>query len=344
MKKTALITGITGMVGSHLCDFLLENTDWKVYGVCRWRSPLDNVEHLLERVNNKDRVYFEYADLNDQVSLITVIQKIKPDYVFHLAAQSYPMTSFTAPIDTLNTNILGTCRLLESLRLTMEADSTYKPVIHVCASSEVFGKIPPEKKPDTGIHEECPFHPASPYAISKVGTDLLGRYYAEAYGMTVMTTRMFTHTGPRRGDVFHESTFAKQIAMIEKGLIPPVVKVGNLESLRTYADVRDAVNAYYMLVTVNPVPGEYYNIGGSYTCKVADTLNTLISMSTMKDQIKVETDPERIRPIDADLQVPDCRKFKEHTGWKPQISFEQTMSDLLNYWRCRVEKDTFLTR
>lgn len=217
MKK-ALITGITGMVGSHLADFLLENTDWEVYGVCRWRSPLDNVSHLLERVNNKDRIYFDYADLNDEMSLISIIKKVKPDYVFHLAAQSYPLTSFTAPIDTLNTNILGTCRLLEAIHLEMVEDEEYKPIIHVCASSEVFGKIPAEKKTKEGINEECPFHPASPYAISKVGTDLLGRYYAEAYGMTVMTTRMFTHTGPRRGDVFHEPTFAKQIAMIEAGL------------------------------------------------------------------------------------------------------------------------------
>ena len=340
----ALITGITGMVGSHLCDFLLENTDWDVYGVCRWRSPLDNVEHLLERVNHKDRVFFEYADLNDQVSLITVLQSVKPDYIFHLAAQSYPLTSFTAPVDTLNTNILGTCRLLESVRLMMEQDGAYKPVVHVCASSEVFGKIPKEKKPETGIHEECPFHPASPYAISKVGTDLLGRYYAEAYKMTVMTTRMFTHTGPRRGDVFHESTFAKQIAMIEEGLIEPEVKVGNLKSLRTSAAGRAAVRSYYMLVTMDPVPGEYYNIGGSYTCEVEDTLNTLISLSTAKDKIKVVTDPERLRPIDADLQIPDCRKFKEHTGWEPQIPYEQTMEDLLNYWRGRVKKGSFLTR
>ena len=303
--KRALITGITGMVGSHLADFLLANTDWDVYGVCRWRSPLDNVVHLLDRVNNKDRVFFEYADLNDEMSLITVVNKIKPDYVFHLAAQSYPQTSFTAPIDTLNTNILGTCRLLEAFKLAMEDDRDYKPVIHVCASSEVFGRIPPEKKPETGIHEECPFHPA----------------------------------------IFHESTFAKQIAMIEAGLIPPVVKVGNLKSLRTYADVRDAVRAYYMLVTINPIPGEYYNIGGSYTCEVEDTLNTLISYSTVKDQIKVEIDPERLRPIDADLQVPDCRKFKKHTGWEPQISFETTMHDLLDYWRARVGKgETFLTR
>ena len=345
MMKKALITGITGMVGPHLCDFLLENTDWDIYGVCRWRSPLDNVQHLLDRVNKKDRVFFEYADLNDQVSLISVIRAIKPDYIFHLAAQSYPLTSFTAPIDTLNTNILGTCRLMESIRLTMSEDKSYSPIIHVCASSEVFGKIPADKKPETGIHEECPFHPASPYAISKVGTDLLGRYYAEAFNMTVMTTRMFTHTGPRRGDVFHESTFAKQIAMIEQGMIPPVVKVGNLDSLRTYADVRDAVRAYYMLVTKNPVAGEYYNIGGSYTCTVGDTLHTLIDLSPMKDVIKIETDPERLRPIDADLQVPDCRKFKKHTGWEPIIPFEKTMGDLLNYWRDRVKNGTeFLTR
>jgi len=344
-KMKALITGITGMVGSHLADFLLDNTDWDIYGVCRWRSPLDNVQQLLDRVNKKDRVFFDYADLNDEMSLITVINKIKPDYVFHLAAQSYPQTSFTAPIDTLNTNIIGTCRLLEAFRLAMEEDKNYKPIIHVCASSEVFGRIPLEKKPEEGINEECPFHPASPYAISKIGTDLVGRYYAEAYEMTIMTTRMFTHTGPRRGDVFHESTFAKQIAMIEAGLIPPVVKVGNLKSLRTYADVRDAVRAYYMLVTVNPIPGEYYNIGGSYTCEVGDTLNTLISYSTMKDQIKVEVDPERLRPIDADLQIPDCRKFKAHSGWEPEIPFEKTMHDLLDYWRARVNRgETFLTR
>lgn len=341
----ALIVGITGMVGSHLADFLIEKTDWEIYGVCRWRSPLDNVSHLLERVNRRDRVYFEYADINDEVSLINVVNKIKPDYVFHLAAQSYPMTSFTAPIDTLNTNILGTCRLLEALHMAMQSDREYRPVIHICASSEVFGKIPAEKKPETGIHEECPFHPASPYAISKVGTDLLGRYYAEAYHMTVMTTRMFTHTGPRRGDVFHESTFAKQIAMIEAGLIAPEVHVGNLKSLRTYADVRDAVRAYYMLVTRNPVAGEYYNIGGSYTCEVGDTLKTLISYSTKKDDIKVVTDPDRIRPIDADLQIPDCRKFKNQTGWEPLIPFEKTMQDLLDYWRERVGRgESFLTR
>lgn len=336
MHTKALITGMTGMVGSHLADYLLENTDWDIYGMQRWRSPLDNISHLMGRINRKDRIFIEYGDLNDQASLIQVLRNVKPDYIFHLAAQSYPLTSFTAPVDTLNTNILGTCRLLESVHLLEQ-----KPVIHVCASSEVFGRVPKEKVP---INEECSFHPASPYAISKVGTDLVGRYYAEAYDMMVMTTRMFTHTGPRRGDVFHESTFAKQIAMIEAGLQKPEVKVGNLDSLRTYADVRDAVRAYYMLVTINPEKGAYYNIGGSYTCTVGDTLSTLLSHSTRRD-IQIVTDPERLRPIDADLQIPDCSKFETHTGWKPEIPYEKTMDDLLNYWRQRIKvAGTYLDR
>ena len=337
MTTKALITGISGMVGSHLTDFLLRETNWDIYGVCRWRSSLENVEHLLDRVNRRDRVFFKYADLNDEMSLVRIIHDIRPDYIFHLAAQSYPQISFSAPIDTLNTNILGTCRLLEAIKNEIDMNHYYNPIIHVCSSSEVFGRIPLEKKTATGINEECSFHPASPYAISKAGTDLLGRYYAEAYGINVMTTRMFTHTGPRRGDVFHESTFAKQIAMIEAGMIQPKVMVGNLKSLRTYADVRDAVRAYYMLVTVNPIAGEYYNIGGTHTCEVKDTLNTLISYSSVKN-IEIVVDPERLRPIDADLQIPDCRKFKEHTGWTPEISFEKTMHDLLDYWRIKIRK------
>jgi GDPmannose 4,6-dehydratase len=262
----------------------------------------------------------------------------KPNYVFHLAAQSYPQTSFTSPIETLETNILGTARLLEALRSGPQTN----PVIHICASSEVFGRVPKEKLP---INEECTFHPASPYAISKVGTDLVGRFYGEAYGMKTLTTRMFTHTGPRRGDVFAESSFAKQIAMIEAGMIPPVLKTGNLQSLRTWADVRDAVRAYHLLVTVNPIAGAYYNIGGTFTCSVGDMLQALISLSPMKDRIAVETDPARLRPIDADLQVPDTRKFCEHTGWQPKISFQKTMGDLLEYWRQRVASGkTFLSR
>ncbi len=334
----AFITGITGMVGSHLAEFLLGETDWEIHGLIRWRSPLDNIENLIPNINKKDRVFLHYGDLRDSQSLDLVVENVKPDYTFHLAAQSYPKTSFEAPLDTYATNISGTSSLLEALK-------KYSPdsIIHVCASSEVFGRVPKEKLP---INEECSFHPASPYAISKIGTDMVGRFYAEAYKMKVMTTRMFTHTGPRRGDVFAESTFAKQIAMAEKGIIKPIIKVGNLDSMRTIADVRDAVRAYFMLVTINPISGEYYNIGGTHSCKIEQILNDLISLSTIKEKIIIEQDPERLRPIDADLQIPDTKKFKNHTGWEPKYSYEQTISDLLDYWRKMVEKngEAYLTR
>ena len=326
------------MVGSHLADYLIKNSDWEITGLIRWRSPLDNIAHLLDSVNHSDRIELIYGDLRDTISIDNVFKKTKPEYVFHLAAQSFPLTSFDAPLDTLETNVQGTARVLEAVR-------KYCPeaVVHVCSSSEVFGRVSEEKLP---IDEECTFHPASPYAISKVGTDLIGRFYAEAYGIRAMTTRMFTHTGSRRGDVFAESSFAKQIALAEAGHVPPIVRVGNLKSLRTVADVRDAVRAYYMLVTVNPIPGEYYNIGGCLSVTVGEILDFLIGLSTIKSELRVEVDPSRLRPIDADLQVPCTKKFEKHTGWKPLIPFESTMTELLEYWRNRVltEGNKFLTR
>ena len=327
MKKKVFITGITGMVGSHLADYLLKNTNLEIHGLIRVRSPLDNIEHLIDKINKKKRIFLHYGDLRDSKSLNDIFKKIKPELIFHLAAQSFPLTSFYSPIDTYETNILGTSRLLETIK-----NFSPNSLIHVCSSSEIFGRVDKDKIP---INEDCSFHPASPYAISKIGTDCIARFYFEAYNLKILVTRMFTHTGPRRGDVFSESTFAKQISMIEASLQEPKIYVGNLDSLRTYADVRDAVKAYYMLVTINPTSGEYYNIGGNYTCKIADMLYYLISQSTVKN-IEIVTDPERLRPIDADLQVPDITKFQNHTGWKPEYTFEQTMNDLLQYWRDRV--------
>jgi GDP-mannose 4,6-dehydratase len=334
MKK-ALITGITGMVGSHLADYLLENTNWQIFGTIRWRSNLENINHLINLVNKKKRVFLRYGELNDPSSLDEVIKEVRPDYVFHLAAQSYPKTSFSAPIDTFNTNINGTMSLLQSIK-------KFSPncMIHVCSSSEVFGRV---RKKDLPIKESNNFHPASPYAISKVGTDLVGRFFAEAYSLKVITTRMFTHTGPRRGDVFAESTFAKQIALIENKKIPPIIKVGNLNSLRTIADVRDAVRAYHILLTKKPIPGEVYNIGGDYVCKIGDILDYLIKISKLK-KYKIKIDKDRLRPIDADLQIPDMTKFKRHTGWEPKFKFQTTMKDLLNYWRKKVKSQNFLDR
>lgn len=331
----ALITGITGMVGSHMTDFLLRETDWEIHGMVRWRSPLDNIAHLVDEINSVNRIKLIYGDLLDDQSLNAAVQESKPDYVFHLAAQSFPRTSFSAPIHTFDVNILGTYRLLEALRL-----SAPNSRVHICSSSEVFGRVPPELVP---IREETPFHPASPYAISKVGTDLIARFFAEAYSLQVVTTRMFTHTGPRRGDVFAESSFAKQIAMMEIGLIPPLVRVGNLESMRTFADVRDAVRAYYLALTNDNALGKTFNIGGTHSCTVGEMLDHLISLSSI-DDIKFQIDQSRLRPIDADLQIPDTTYFRSVTGWEPLISFEETMRDLLNYWRQRVKASPVIQR
>lgn len=327
MKK-ALITGISGMVGSHLLDYLLEETSWNVVGLIRWRSSLDNLDKSL-RSSQKNRITFAYGDIRDANALSRVVKEHKPDYVFHLAAQSFPKVSFDCPEETLQINAVGTANLLEAIRL-------YSPdaVTHVCSSSEVFGRVPAHLTP---ISEDTPFHPASPYAISKVVTDQLGRFYSEAYGLNTQVTRMFTHTGPRRGDVFAESSFAKQIALAESGIIPPTIHVGNLDSLRTVADVRDAVHAYYEVVTNNPLPGNYFNIGGTHTLTVGEILNFLIELSPIK-KFSIVVDQSRLRPIDADLQVPNMTKFQKHTGWKPMIGFEETMLDLLNYWRSEIAR------
>ena len=336
MSNKVLITGITGMVGSHMADFLLRKTKSKIVGICRWRSPLDNVDHLLQRANKKNRIKFEYADLNDVSSLIKVIKKEKPSHIYHLAAQSFPNVSFSEPISTLSTNILGTYNLLDAIKI-----SNLNPKIHICSSSEIFGRVPKEQVP---IKEDNSFHPASPYAISKVGTDLIGKFFADAYNMKIFITRMFTHTGPRRGDVFAESSFAKQIAMIEQNKQKPVIYVGNLNSMRTFADVRDAVRAYYILLNSNQKKGECFNIGGNFSCTIKEMLKFLVSKSKYKKVIKIKIDPKRVRPIDADLQIPDTSKFQKATGWKPQIKFEQTMVDLLNYWRNKVKATNFLIR
>ena len=329
MKKKALITGVTGMVGSHMLDFLYENTDWDIWGLLRWRSPTINIKKHFKAINNKKRVFLVYADIRDPISTRHAIKNARPDFVFHLAAQSFPQTSFNSPLDTYQTNIQGTTNVLDALK-----EFSKNAMIHVCSSSEVFGRV---SKNEIPIKEETKFHPASPYAISKIGTDLIGRFYAEAYGMNVMTTRMFTHTGPRRGDVFAEASFAKQIALAENNFIEKEISVGNLNSLRTIADVRDAVRAYYLLLTVKPKPGEYYNIGGKHTVKISRLLNDLIGLSKLKKQLKIVVDKERLRPIDADLQVPDTSKFSRHTGWKPLISYTQTLIDLLEYWRTMVK-------
>ena len=316
----ALITGITGFVGSHLVDCVLANyPEVVICGLLRWRSPMDNLEHIPE---NKLNLY--YGDLVDLGSMVRILEEIKPAVIFHLAAQSYVPTSFDAPVDTLQTNIIGTTCLLEAIRI-----SGTDPIIHVCSSSEVYGQVREDEVP---IKEDCPLRPSSPYAVGKVGEDMIAFQYWLSYGIKTIRTRMFTHTGPRRGKVFVVSAFARQIALIEKEKQEPIIKVGNLESVRTFSDVRDAVRAYWLLVNKCP-PGEVYNIGGNRTMKVGEMLNMLLELSPVRDRMRTEVDPKLLRPSDVTLQIPDCSKFKKITGWEPEIPFEKTLKDTLDYWR-----------
>jgi GDPmannose 4,6-dehydratase len=329
--KRVLITGITGMVGSHLLDLLSKNSNLKIYGLCRWNSKLDNIISHMRKINSNN-IELICGDLRDPISIYKLMEKSRPDQIYHLAAQSFPTASFSNPIETYETNINGTATILEASKNLKNKNIK----IHICSSSEVYGKVDKKYIP---INEFVPFHPASPYAISKVGTDLVAQHYAEAYGLNIFITRMFTHTGPRRSDFFHESTFAKQIALIEKKIIPPIIKVGNLDSLRTYADVRDAVKAYSLLMNSQKTkPGDVFNIGGDYSCTVRETLNFLIKLSHFKKKIKIVVEYDRLRPLDADLQVPDISKFKNITYWKEKYTYKKTMVDLLNFWRKRIKE------
>lgn len=319
-----LITGITGFVGSHLAEYILTNhPEVAVHGLKRWRSPKDNIRGILDKIQLHD------GDLRDLSSMVGVLQATKPDIVFHLAAQSYVTTSYSAPIDTLDCNISGTANLLEAIRIC-----GMNPVIHICSSSEVYGQV---AKEDLPIREECPLRPVSPYAVSKVGEDMLGYMYWQAYGIKTIRTRMFTHSGPRRGEVFVDSFFSLQVARIEKGMQEPVIRVGNLDSVRTFADVRDTVRAYWLLAQ-KCQPGEVYNIGGDVTMTIREMLDMLLGMTSYKGKIEVRVDPALIRPADVTLQIPCADKFKSETGWTAAIPYEQTLRDMLDYWRHEIER------
>jgi GDP-4-dehydro-6-deoxy-D-mannose reductase len=317
--KRVLITGITGFVGSHLAEFLLEKK-LEVHGIERWRSKTDNVEHIKNRLKLVD------ADMRDAHSIEKVISDVEPDYIFHLAAQSFVPTSWNAPADTMTTNIIGTINLFEAVR-----KSRCDPRIQVAGSSEEYGLVFPDEVP---IKETNPLRPLSPYGVSKVAQDRLSFQYHKSYGLKTVITRAFNHTGPRRGDVFVTSNFSKQVAMIEKGTQKPVIKVGNLNARRDFSDVRDVVRAYWLSLQKCKF-GEVYNICSGNSRTIQSLLDLVLSLSRKRD-IRTEKDPSRMRPSDVEVLQGDCTKFKKTTGWKTEIPFEKTMEDLLNYWRERV--------
>lgn len=318
----ALITGITGFAGSHLADYLLEDhPEVEVYGIYRWRSRRDNIEHI------ENRLHLVEADLRDYTSLHHLLDDVRPDTIFHLAAQSFVPSSWRAPGETLTTNIAGQTNLFEAVR-TLHID----PTIQIACSSEEYGLVHPDEVP---IREDNPLRPLSPYAVSKVGQDFLGYQYFQSYGLKVLRTRGFNHTGPRRGSVFVTSNFTKQVASIEAGLQEPVIRVGNLDAVRDFTDVRDMVRAYWLAVTKGR-PGEVYNICSGKGITIRELLDLILSFS--KVAVAVETDPERLRPSDVEILIGDASKFHADTGWEPTIPLERTVEDLLDYWRERIAK------
>lgn len=332
------------MAGSHLAEYLLGMDGVEVYGMVRPRSRMDNLEDLATagKLNALDgecitseamlaalvrpgRANLIEADMADAFSMKKLIGAVLPDRIFHLAAQSFVLASWHYPAQTLDTNVMGELNIFEAVR-----DAGIDPLIQVAGSSEEYGLVLPNEVP---MKETNPLRPLSPYAVSKVTQEMLAYQYHKSYGLRTITTRGFNHTGPRRGHVFVTSNFARQIARIEKGLQPPVMMVGDLTSKRDWTDVRDTVRAYWLTLE-KCTPGEVYNIGSGNSRAVQEVLDILVSLSDVR--IDVKQDPARMRPSDVKILWADPSKFQAATGWRPEIPFEKTLEDLLDYWRKRV--------
>ncbi|MEO0161394.1 MAG: GDP-mannose 4,6-dehydratase [candidate division WOR-3 bacterium] len=314
----ALITGISGFAGSHLAEYLLSQ-NIEVVGTIKWRSRLENIEHILDKIK-----LFE-CDIRDATAVKYVLSETRPDYIFHLAAQSYVPFSWRAPAETLTTNVLGELNIFEGVR-----ELKIDPFIHIAGSSEEYGLVHPQEVP---IKETNPLRPLSPYAVSKVAQDLLGFQYYKSYGLKIVRTRAFNHTGPRRGEVFVSSNFARQLIEIEKKKRKPIIYVGNLEAVRDFSDVRDVVRGYYLALKKG-TPGEVYNIASGKGIKIKELLDKMIALVNL--DLEIVPDPARMRPSDVELLIGSYEKFHVATGWEPSIPLEQTLKDLLDYWRSRI--------
>ena len=314
-----LITGITGFAGSHLAEYLLSRGDCEVHGTMRWRSRTENITQLGSRITT------HVCDIRDATAMYELIRDLKPDRIYHLAAQSFVPMSWIAPAETFTTNVIGQTNIFEAIRAV-----GCPTRVQLAGSSEEYGMVLPEETP---IKETNPLRPLSPYAVSKVAQDLMGYQYHQSYGMHIVRTRGFNHTGPRRGDVFVTSNFARQIAEIEKGRQAPVIHVGNLDAVRDFSDVRDTVVGYYLALE-HGKPGDVYNVGTGKGYKIREMLDVLLSFSDVK--IETRPDPKRMRPSDVELLLGDATKLRKETGWEPKYKFEQTMKELLDYWRART--------
>jgi len=320
MAIRVLITGITGFVGSHLAEYALDRGA-EVWGSCRWRSKTENIDHL------RDRLHLVECDLRDLSSVQHLVEQATPDYLVHLAAQSFVASSWHAPAETLYTNSVSQVNLLEAIRPKKAEAARFLAI----GSSEEYGQVFEDELP---IKETNPLRPLSPYAVSKVTQDLMGYQYFQSYRMPIVRTRAFNHEGPRRGDVFVTSNFARQVAEIEVGKRAPVIHVGNLKARRDYTDVRDIVRGYWRLLEAGE-PGEVYNLCSGRAWAIQEVLDFFLARSRVRG-ITTKEDPARLRPSDVPVLLGDASKVAKAVGWHPEIPFEKTLEDTLEYWRQRV--------
>ena len=325
-QKNVLITGITGFVGSHLADYLLANTKYKIFGLKRVNSSLRNISHIL------DRVTLINGDLIDQTSLVKTLKISKPKCIYHLGALSWVSPSWDMPTAYMQVNAIGTINLFEALRT-----AGLKPRILISCTPEEYGDVPKNLIP---ITEETRLEPVNLYAASKVAQDAICQAYQASYGFEIIRTRAFNHEGPRRDILGALASFAYQIARIERGLQEPIVKVGNLEAKRNFTDVRDMVRAYYLAMGKG-IPGELYLIGSDQIHTIKRCLAMLIALSPMKDKIKYKVEKERVRLTELRILIGKFDKFEKQTGWKPRIPFRETVKSILDYWRDFIDNNRY---
>lgn len=312
-----LITGVGGFVGGHLAELLrAEHPEVEVFGLEREHGKADALP---------SGVTIFQADLDDRASVAGVLDSVGPDRVVHLAGQSSVQHSWTDPGGTLRTNVLGLVHLLDALR-----QRSVVARVLVVGSAEEYGVVAPG---DVPIRETAPLRPTSPYAVSKAAQGLLALQYDAPGGLSILVTRTFPHTGPRRGEAFAESSFARQIAEIEAGRRDPLLRVGNLEAVRDFTDVRDVVRAYWALLE-RGAPGEAYNVCSGKGVSIREVLQSLIDLSGVC--VEVGVDPERLRPSDIPVLVGDPGKLRSATAWEPLVPLAHTLRDLLDDWRFRV--------
>tara|TARA_A100000164_G_scaffold380558_1_gene428510 strand:+ start:28782 stop:29750 length:969 start_codon:yes stop_codon:yes gene_type:complete len=314
--KKCLITGATGSGGSYLAEHIIQkNLNLKIYGFYRSNGYLK----LLKK-KYKNKLRFEKVNLTNFRYVKKALSRIKPDLIFHLASNADVRGSFDYPLDHIKNNNIITANLLEALR-----ELNLKPLIIICSTSEVYGNVKKNKMP---IKENQKIAPINPYAVTKTFQDLLSQVYSKAYKFNIIITRMFSYTNARRNNLF-QTAFAKQIAECER-YNKKYIFHGNLKSVRTFIDIEDAMEAYWLCAVKGKI-GEIYNICGDKIISVETFLSQLLKLS--KKKIIPKLNKKLLRPQDVDLQIADCKKFKKDTGWKPKISFNDSVKKLLDHCR-----------